>query len=117
MASSIHVARFLTQVNDLGWDLHFFDSAQGGEPHHALLRNVTMHGCITWPRHQSADPSVRQIGYWPFAHSGVMVKFIGKFIADRWFPVRTSPAWNLAKLIKILKPDVIHSHEIQHAGT
>jgi glycosyltransferase involved in cell wall biosynthesis len=116
MASSIHVARFLNQVNDLNWDLHLFSSAYGWEPHHPLLRNVTMHGCLQWPRPKSAHPSVRQVGYWPIAHKSTVIKFAIKFIASRWFPDRTSPAWTLAQLIKTLKPDVIHSHEIQHAG-
>jgi hypothetical protein len=116
MASSIHVARFLTQVNDLGWDLHLFDSTLGTESPHAQLRNVTLHGCISWPRPISAHPSVRQTGYLPLALRNSVVQYFAKFIVDRWFPERSFPGWKLAQLIKTLKPDIIHSHEIQHAG-
>ncbi len=35
---------------------------------------------------------------------------------SRTWPVWTSSAWRLARLIKSLRPDIIHAHEMQHAG-
>ena len=112
MASSIHVARFLGQVNQLGWNLHLHSSADGWEPYHPLLRNVTLHGCRVWPRPPRTEPSVQLQGYWPFPFDGRLLRYLGKMI----FSKRSSSAWKLAKLIKQLQPDIIHSHEIQHAG-
>lgn len=112
MASSIHVARFLNQVNHLGWDLHLHSSADGWEPYHPLLRNITLHGCRVWPRPPRPDPSVRLEGYWPFSRGGKIARVVGKTM----FPTRSSSAWKLAQLIKTLRPDVVHSHEFQHSA-
>ena len=112
MASSIHVARFFEQVNHLGWDLHLFSSAYGWDPYHPLLRNVTLHGCRNWPRPKQADASVRLQGYWPLAYGGRLAKFLANYFLPEW----SGSGRRLARLIQQIRPDIIHSHEIQHAG-
>jgi Glycosyl transferase 4-like len=46
MLSSVHVARWINQVSDKGWDIHLFSSTT--EPIHPNLRNVTVYGVSTF---------------------------------------------------------------------
>src|SRR5579859_7582319 len=67
MANSIHLARYLSQIQHTGWDIHLFNSNPIWGACHADLRNVTLHGCVSWPA-PNAHPSVELEGFWPFAH-------------------------------------------------
>ncbi len=112
MASSVHVARFISQVNDRELDLHLFNSSPGDGPGHPLLENITLHGCRFWPAPINAHPTVRMEGFWPFSQGGK----IASALAKRFLDVEERNARRLARLIEKLRPDIIHSHEIQHSG-
>ena len=141
MIDSPHFARWINQVSDLGWDLHVFPVYH--EPAHALLRGVTVHrpwlqlrprqllkGLLKDPFNLSSMRSCFQIPHpnklktcsiWPVP---VTAPFDRIFAGFRTEPLGesdvTAPLFygpkTLAKLIKRLKPDLIHSMEFQHAG-
>jgi glycosyltransferase involved in cell wall biosynthesis len=107
MASSVHTARWIDQFADTGWDLHLFP-ATGFKPH-ALLRNVTFHG-FRGPGRSGLDASVTQQGpLWPLPRgkgAGRAMSLIPPLRRER----------RVARLIRRLEPDIVHSMEIQHAG-
>lgn len=112
MTKSIHVARFLNQVNDLNWDLHLFNSAPDWEGAHPSLKNVTLHGCRYWKLPGGLHSTVKTSGFWPFRRGfGIAHMFV-----DRILKIHDGCARKLAWLITTLQPDIIHSHEIQHSG-
>jgi glycosyltransferase involved in cell wall biosynthesis len=95
-ADSIHIARYLDLLQGSEWDVHLFTSSPGSEPH-PELPPVTLH--FAGPMKRSSNPSVR--------------------IA----PAPTVPPASfedhvdyLARVIDEIRPDIVHSHEIQHAG-
>ncbi|MBE0604951.1 MAG: glycosyltransferase [Deltaproteobacteria bacterium] len=110
MANSIHTARWVDQLADEGWDLHLFPSTDSWIEAHPALRNVTLH----------------HTGFRNPAQSANGVRFRGVSLARRvedvWRRrVRKEKgdehrADRLAGLIARLRPDVVHSMEIQHAG-
>jgi glycosyltransferase involved in cell wall biosynthesis len=111
-AVSIHTARWIRQLSDQGWDLHVFDML-GSFPH-PELRGVTEYSMLRPHRiplssEQAAygHPLFLRLGWDPFPLS-----LIGFFIR-RIFRRRTE---RLARLIRTLKPDVIHSFELQTEG-
>ena len=110
MSSSVHAARWIAQLADLGWDLHLFPSRD--YQLHSQLRDVTVHGLRA--RHVNDEPlhrSVRVKGpWWPSrGHRGI--DLASKYL-PRWFDAER----RLARLIRTLRPDIVHSLEMQHAG-
>lgn len=109
MADSIHTARWIAQIADQGWDLHLFPSMEGSLTSPAL-KNVMVHQTVRG-KNEGVDRSVKVRGlplFSDFAARGVgvaMQKFWPGLHAER-----------LSHLVKRLKPDLIHSLEIQHAG-
>src|SRR5438270_7765795 len=101
MPDSVHVARWINQVTDQGWDLHLL-SATPGRPH-VELRNVTVYNPSS-TRPEGLHKSVRVRGLWPL-RVGV----------ERLSQKVSYSTW-LARLIRWLRPDVVHSMEIQRAG-
>ena len=109
MASSIHTARWVNQLDGEGWDIHIFN-VYNTLPHPSL-RNVTVYG---WPSMRGAnlDKSVRLFGLYPFARGRHSVAQA----IEQGLPSLVDRSVWLAWLIRWLKPDLIHSLEIQHAG-
>lgn len=138
--TSLHTVRWMNQLRGLGWDLHLFPVESF--PLQPQLRDVTLHHVLfnrrpfdehdiarmdklgrppqpmgtwqsLWPQDRF-DRSVRQSGLpWPF-RSGA--KALEDTLA-RNFPQRFGRAARLAALIRRLKPDVIHSLELNGAGS
>ena len=118
MANSIHLVRWIRQFDGLGWDIHLFP-VDAADPHPSLS-NVTVHDTR---RNRAMDSgssrSVRLrdelwplLGMnWPISRgAGRIMHLLG-----RWFPWEDR-AWRLARTIQKIQPDVIHSHEFQHAA-
>jgi glycosyltransferase involved in cell wall biosynthesis len=108
-AVSIHTARWLNQLQDLGWDLHVFDML-GSFPH-AELGGVTEYSLLL-PRRVATK--ARPVSYGPdfFLRRGwdpFPISLVGFFIR-RIFRDRVA---RLTRLIRRLNPDVIHSFELQ----
>ncbi|MBC8492642.1 MAG: glycosyltransferase family 4 protein [Chloroflexi bacterium] len=98
---SVHTVRWISQLVNQRYDLHLFPSTWGGP--HPALNNVKLHLAGIGPR------SIAKIAYvvskdakWEQRLHSVLTVF------DRSF-------W-LTQVILMVKPDIIHSLEIQHAG-
>lgn len=109
MPDSVHTARWISQLSDTGWEIHLFASNTYGVTHQEL-RNVTVHH-LFYASKVPLDKSLRLKGI-PL-YSDFVVFCLSSVIVGR-FPLLT--ATKLAKLIKKINPDVVHSLEIQHAG-
>ena len=107
MANSVHTTRWINQLKDQGWDIHLFPVEDGGI--HPDLKNVTVHNFLSC-KPSGLDKSIKVVGSWPFPRtSGLARRFVKRF----------SPSLierKLSFLVRRLKPDIIHSLEIQHAG-
>lgn len=106
MAESIHATRWLAQLQGLGWDVHVLSALWG--PPHPDLREATVHALSTI-RGREMHRSVRLRGLLPVPRRACykLAEFLpGLFDARR----------RLAGLVRRLKPDLIHSMEIQHCG-
>src|SRR5437867_266868 len=107
ISNSIHTVRWIRQLTGRGWDLHLFPSwAPYGHPEH---RDITIHAP---PRFvpDGLSETVTLSGKWP-APFGM---FAG--LARRLFPGWLNEPSRLARLIRELRPTLIHSLEIQHGG-
>jgi len=109
MSESIHAARWISQIADQGWDLHLFPSVDYGITH-PDLRNVTVHHSV-YGKQQNRDRTVDLRGV-PVV-SGAFA-YLGRHALKRTWP--DYRAFQLHRLIKTLRPDIIHSMEIQAAG-
>ncbi|HUS70377.1 MAG TPA: glycosyltransferase family 4 protein [Anaerolineae bacterium] len=109
MANSIHTARWMHQLVDQGWDIHLFPV--DFTDIHPDLRNLTFHNFLYY-RPLAADHSVRVVGSWPFPRGFNTARRIAERLGPRW----SDRAWQLARAIRKLRPDIVHSMEMQHAG-
>ncbi|MBC7946416.1 MAG: glycosyltransferase [Chitinophagaceae bacterium] len=109
MPESVHTARWISQIADLPGELHLFPSVNCGITNNEL-RDITVHHSFHagW---DGLDNSVSLKGvplFSEFASRGAMV------VMDKIYP--NSAVSRLARLIKRLKPDIIHSLEFQHSA-
>jgi glycosyltransferase involved in cell wall biosynthesis len=116
MPESVHTARWICQLAGQGWDIHLFPCYVA--PVHKALRDVTVHDVLV--RLSGIDRSVRLPGAvpWPFAE-GERVATYGLHLlrhSRRLAPWRHDQAGRLARLVRRLKPDLVHSLEFQHSG-
>lgn len=105
---SVHTARWISQISDQGWDVHLFPSSKD-ELHHEI-KNITTYGFSSF-RPNGIDKSVRWRQLWPHRGTSRLSTLVSRF----------KPAWLdrslwLARLIRKIKPDIVHSMEFQHAG-
>jgi glycosyltransferase involved in cell wall biosynthesis len=114
MPNSVHAARWINQISDRGWDIRLYPSidlfSSAPERIHPELRNITVYG-VSASRPEGLDPSVRLRGVWPQRKGSGLISYL----ALRYKALSFSP-WALAGMIRWLKPDIVHSMEIQHAG-
>lgn len=105
MANSIHTARWISHISQEGWDLHLFPSFEVGTTHPGLKNITVHHGTYTTP----ADPTVTVVGKQvsPWLHA--LRQKLNKKSPDHRVDT-------LVRLIETLKPDIIHSLEMQGAG-
>ena len=111
-AVSIHTARWIAQLGDQGWDLHLFDML-GSFPH-PELSGVTEYSLLV-PRKIEMRSGGPRYGHPFFMHRGwdpFPISLLGYFVR-RLFKRRVR---RLASLIERLRPDVIHSFELQTQG-
>jgi hypothetical protein len=111
MSASIHLVRFLSQIDNDCFDVHVFNSHAGWGTCHGEMRNVTLHGCCAWPK-PPAHSSVRLEGFWPFARGTRLAAFVG----NRYCSWLRDNARKLAQVIDLLQPDIVHGHEMSMAG-
>ena len=113
---SIHSARWISQLKETGWDIHFFSSM----PFHQLhkdISGITFHENF----YNNIYPDVKGVFYsspalhiFSFIQNRIIKKFIRK-MAGIMHIEKPAPE-KLAGVIKKIKPDIIHSMETQHGG-
>ena len=107
MADSVHTARWISQIVDQGWDSYLFPSDFASP--HTSLRNLTLFGADPL-RPANLDKSVRYKRWTSYyfyrdviekrlVHHSTMLKEIA-----------------LARVIRSIKPDLIHALEFQHSA-
>lgn len=105
--NSIHTARWLNQItNEDEWDVHLFPSI-GGEVTHPMITGVVVHH-LFYRGH---------ISYGKVEMPSLFAKVFDSLrvhVIDRFFPKHR--ARQLTRVIGRLKPDVIHSMEMQAGG-
>lgn len=109
MSESIHTARWISQIEDQPWDIHLFPSIDNGKTHPSL-ENVTVHHS-TYTRQENTNKNLKL--------KGTVVPEAEMAHAARKALQKKSPSYRekqLILLIKKIKPDIIHSLEMQHAG-
>lgn len=109
LGESIHVARWIKQLEGQDWDIHVFPySAYDGI--HPELENVTVHNLVQRPK-QNVSATVRQTGLsWPLPRG----RRSATALIQNFDHFKQSA--RLARLIRSLRPDVIHSLEMQRCG-
>jgi glycosyltransferase involved in cell wall biosynthesis len=108
MPNSVHTARWLLQLRETGWDIYLFPSLSA-ELHPYFYRVKVF------------APSLRYSTRG--AHSVKCIRWSGVFaLMDKILslilrkPLKFFWGWALIWVIRLLKPDIIQSLEIQHAG-
>lgn len=109
MGTSIHTARWINQLHGQGWDIHLFSVEPGGI--HPELRDVTVHDFMAY-RAPGLHPSIRLSGAWPLPRGAELAGRVLKRIAPR----SGERSLRLARTIRRLQPDIVHSLEMQHAA-
>ena len=108
MPDSVHTARWISQIAGEGWEIYLFPSLKGIP--HSELKNIRLFSpAVVY--HVDKSQNIRYIRWTGFFAS--LDKVIGRFIKKpfSWFG-----AWAFKTVILFLRPDIIHSLEIQHAG-
>jgi len=103
---SIHVARWIAQIADQGWDVHLFPSIDFGITH-PNLRDITIHHSV-YKKQKVAGSNVR--------FRGIRLPHESPAAVLRLALKREMPRYRLnqlRRLIRSLKPDIIHSMEMQ----
>ncbi len=106
MAESIHAARWVAQLPVGEWDVHVFPSTAAGRAH-AEFRGVTFHGIFRAGTH----PGILEAG---LSVPHPRLASLGEEVADRLLPWLRP--YLLARLVRALRPDVVHSLELQHSS-
>ncbi len=109
MAESVHTARWISQLEGQGWDIHLFPSIDWGRTH-PDLRNVTIYHSF-YGKQNSGSKTLRFRG---IPVSSELIASIGRRACKKMLP--DYRVLQLKHLIKKLQPDLIHSIEIQAAG-
>ena len=105
---SIHTARWISQISDQEWDIYLYPSIDYGITHQDL-KNLTVFHTLYWNRNRNKNLKIRGI---PVFNN--KVASYGNKIISKLFP--KYKIRKLKRIIKKLKPDIIHSHETQNAG-
>lgn len=109
MSDSIHTARWVSQIYDQGWDLHLFPSLDVGMIHREL-KSVTVHNSF-YVRPKDAAAGVRFRGI-PVPNETIAC--LARGFLRKYLP--NYRLMQLVRLIRKLRPEVLHCIEMQAAG-
>jgi hypothetical protein len=93
-ANSVHLTRFLRMFEGTGWDVRLFDSIIWGGPH-PELPDLPVYSSVRDAAAGARHAQIRQLK-------------TPSSVAEQ--------VDQLAEVIEEFRPDIVHSHEIQHAG-
>jgi glycosyltransferase involved in cell wall biosynthesis len=109
MSDSVHTARWISQINDQGWEIHLFPSIDCGYTHPSLTQ-ITVHHSI-YARRKGENLRLKSRGIRLFSYNfAKLVRLVAQHILPHY------RALQLTRLIRKLKPDIIHTLETQNAG-
>lgn len=110
MPDSIHVVRWIKQLDGQVWDIHLFPS-NGGTVIHSEMAGVTFHSpFFSLPVDFCPAQTIESVSSFFFRASAFLWWRIERFFMPD-LRVR-----KLVKVIRRLRPDVVHSLEMQAAG-
>ena len=106
---SVHTARWINQITDRGWDVHLAPSIPA--PLYSDLKGkVTFHGS-THPRQAPTKRRfVTLLKWWPHHRGSGYVRRLLEHLD------RHTTEQGLDRIVHKIKPDIVHSMEIQQAG-
>lgn len=110
MSESIHTARWIAQIEDQGWDVHLFPCIDYGVTH-PEIRNVTVYHSFYDKEETKTNKLVKFKGCWLYFRS---LAVLARKVLNKFFPEYRDI--QLQRLIRRLKPDIIHSLEFQHSA-
>jgi glycosyltransferase involved in cell wall biosynthesis len=110
MSQSIHTLRWLSQIADQGWEIHLFPSIDLGFAR-SDFKNITIHHSVYGRASKEINKSQKIKGIPVYF---TILSNIIRLLVYIIFP--NYRAWQLKRLIKKVKPDIIHTLEMQHAG-
>jgi len=110
MADSIHTVRWISQIADQGWEVHLFPSIDHGMMHPDLS---DLHVTLPIYGERKCSRSVKISGFPVYNDS--LARGLSLFLTKAPF-YRNYQINRLLRTIKKVKPDIIHSLEMQHAG-
>jgi hypothetical protein len=115
MPNSVHTARWVNQLAGAGFDLHLYPSHVS--PLHPSIRNVTVHRLLLSPlADEKRNVRVGERVKWPFRKGGWRLEAMAAARLAHLAMDRTRWARDLCRVIRRIKPDVVHSLETQGAG-
>jgi hypothetical protein len=112
MSNSIHTARWLAMLDGAGWEIHLFPSLDLSV--HSAVHGVSVHN-LGFSHIAGRDELAPEgsVAWTRFKGVQTAFQFLDKTLERR------RPGWRerwLASTIRSLRPDVVHSLEIQGAG-
>ena len=119
MVDSIHTVRWVNQIADQGWDIHLFPSIAAVP--HSGFEKLTIHDCVFRPPGLPGSVRMPKAWPWPFKEDRKRLERANWLVQTLRYSTYLArcvaePGRRLARLIRKLKPDIVHSLEIQHAG-
>jgi glycosyltransferase involved in cell wall biosynthesis len=114
MPFSIHTVRWISHINTLEHEIHVFSSYAYSNPH-VELKNVIFHDYYHSITNFDRDIIFSPIWRFEVKSSNILIKkIIGKLF--RILRLEQNREKTLLKVIKSIRPDIIHSMETQNAG-
>lgn len=112
MPNSIHVARWIQQLEGQGWDIHLFSSVGGAVVHpHPEMEGVSFHSPLF---SRVAKVKKMQPGEIPPSFFLKVFNFFKQRLYEQLLPdIRVR---RLQEVIRKIRPNLVHSLEIQAAG-
>lgn len=109
MSDSVHTTRWISQISDQGWDIHLFPSVDIGSVH-PEMHNLTVYHSVYGKRQHKSQKIINRGLYVRYEFAvNIIKKLLGNLI------IRNRER-QLTRIIEKIKPDIIHTMEIQHAG-
>lgn len=110
MTGSIHLARWLDQLSNIGWEIHLFPSMDYTHIH-SDIRNVHVHFPVYCKGDLLKSRGIKCHGL--YVRKNVFKRLVTQFLLKHYPDYRLR---FLKKTIERLQPDIVHSMETQNAG-
>lgn len=110
MPDSVHVARWVKQLDSARWDIHLFPSTGSLEIHPELCGVIVHSPLFAW----KFKNIYSNRGGSPYSFASHAFDFLLRRLLPRF--VYALRLWRLNSVVRRIQPDIIHSLEIQAAG-